>query len=138
MIEGRPRILAVEDDSEAAEQLVEFLSMSGYQIDLAADGNEGLSRGRSADYAVMRIDRMLPDMDGMAIIRRLRENGVAPPALNSSVLSAKSTIGCVACAPVATIISSSRLPSPNCSPVWRRSPDAALPWSKTPSCVSVI
>jgi DNA-binding response OmpR family regulator len=41
MIEGRPRIFAVEDDAEAAEQLVEFLSMSGYQIDLAADGNEG-------------------------------------------------------------------------------------------------
>jgi two-component system OmpR family response regulator len=86
MIEGRPRILAVEDDSEAAEQLVEFLSMSGYQIDLAADGNEGLSRGRSADYAVMTIDRMLPDMDGMAIIRRLREDGVATPALIISAL----------------------------------------------------
>jgi two-component system, OmpR family, response regulator len=86
MIEGRPRILAVEDDSEAAEQLVEFLSTSGYQIDLAADGSEGLSRGRSADYAVMTIDRMLPDMDGIAIIRRLREDGIATPALIISAL----------------------------------------------------
>ena len=55
--------------------------MSGYQIDLAPDGNEGLSRARSADYAVMMIDRMLPDMDGIAIIRRLREDGIATPAL---------------------------------------------------------
>jgi two-component system, OmpR family, response regulator len=81
MIEGRPRILAVEDDPEAAEQLVELFSTSGYQIDLAADGNEGLSRARSADYVVMMIDRMLPDMDGIAIIRRLREDGIATPAL---------------------------------------------------------
>jgi CheY-like chemotaxis protein len=86
MIEGRPRILAVEDDSEAADQLVEFLSTSGYQIDLAADGSEGLSRGRSADYAVMTIDRMLPDMDGIAIIRRLREDGIGTPALIISAL----------------------------------------------------
>jgi DNA-binding response OmpR family regulator len=47
MIEGRLRILAVGDDSGAAEQLVELLSTSGYQIDLAVDGNEGPSRGLS-------------------------------------------------------------------------------------------
>jgi two-component system OmpR family response regulator len=72
MVEGRRRILVVEDDSETAEQLVESLSTSGYQVDLATDGEEGLSRGRSADYAVMTIDRMLPGMDGLSIIRRLR------------------------------------------------------------------
>jgi two-component system, OmpR family, response regulator len=86
MIEGRPRILVVEDDPEAAAQLVELFSTSGYQIDLAPDGNEGLSRARSADYAVMMIDRMLPDMDGIAIIRRLREDGIATPALIISAL----------------------------------------------------
>src|SRR6516165_4841986 len=57
MGEGRRRLLVIEDDPETAEQLVDFLSTSGYQVDLAADGNEGLSRGRSADYAVMTIDR---------------------------------------------------------------------------------
>jgi two-component system, OmpR family, response regulator len=65
---------------------VELFSTSGYQIDLAADGNEGLSRARSADYVVMTIDRMLPDMDGIAIIRRLREDGIATPALIISAL----------------------------------------------------
>jgi two-component system OmpR family response regulator len=86
MVEGRRRILVVEDDSETAEQLVESLSTSGYQVDLATDGEEGLNRGRSADYAVMTIDRMLPGMDGLAIIRRLREDGIGTPALILSAL----------------------------------------------------
>src|SRR5215471_8807614 len=59
---------------------------SGYQVDLAADGNEGLRRGRSADYAVMAIDRMLPDIDGLAVIRRFREDGIVTPALIISAL----------------------------------------------------
>jgi two-component system, OmpR family, response regulator len=86
MVEGRRRILVVEDDSETAEQLVESLSTSGYQVDLATDGEEGLSRARSADYAVMTIDRMLPGIDGLAIIRRLREDGIGTPALIISAL----------------------------------------------------
>jgi two-component system, OmpR family, response regulator len=83
---GRRRLLVIEDDPETAEQLVDFLSTSGYQVDLAADGNEGLSRGRSADYAVMTIDRMLPDIDGLAVIRRFREEGILMPALIISAL----------------------------------------------------
>src|SRR5712671_5557660 len=83
---GRRRILVIEDDPETAEQLVDFLSTSGYQVDLASDGNDGLSRGSSADYAVITIDRMLPDIDGLAVIRRLREGGVVTPALIISAL----------------------------------------------------
>src|SRR5262245_65343009 len=86
MVGGRRRILIIEDDSETAEQLVVYLSASGYQVDLASGGKDGLSRGSSADYAVMAIDRMLPDIDGLAIIRRLRENGVVTPALIISAL----------------------------------------------------
>src|ERR1700716_2067895 len=86
MAVGRLRILFVEDDRETAEQLVEFLSTSGYQVDLARDGNDGLSRASSADYAVMTIDRMLPDIDGLAIIRRLREGGIVTPVLIISAL----------------------------------------------------
>ena len=86
MAGGRRRILVIEDDPETAEQLVDFLSTSGYQVDLAGDGNDGLSRGSSADYAVMTIDRMLPDIDGLAIIRRLREGGIVTPVLIISAL----------------------------------------------------
>jgi Response regulator receiver domain len=66
MAGGRRRILVIEDDRETAEQLVDSLATSGYQVDLAVDGNDGLSRGRSAEYAVMTIDRMLPGIDGIA------------------------------------------------------------------------
>jgi two-component system OmpR family response regulator len=86
MAGGRRRILVVEDDRETAEQLVEFLSTSGYQVDLARDGNDGLSRASSADYAVMTIDRMLPDIDGLAVIRRLRDDRIVTPALIISAL----------------------------------------------------
>jgi two-component system OmpR family response regulator len=86
MPQARRRILVVEDDPETAEQLVESLATSGYQVDLAVDGDSGLSRGRSADYAVMTIDRMLPGMDGLAVIQRLREGGVGTPALIISAL----------------------------------------------------
>jgi two-component system OmpR family response regulator len=80
------RILVVEDDAETAEQIVDFLKMRGYQVDLTVNGNDGLRLGRSAAYAVMIIDRMLPGMDGIAIIQKLREMAVATPAMIVSAL----------------------------------------------------
>jgi two-component system OmpR family response regulator len=86
MAGARRRILVIEDDTETAEQLVDELSTHGYEVDLATNGPDGFERGRSADYAVMTIDRMLPGLDGLAVIRRLREAGVATPALILSAL----------------------------------------------------
>jgi two-component system, OmpR family, response regulator len=86
MAGGRCRILVIEDDRETAEQLVEALATSGYEVDLAVDGDDGLSRARSGEYAVMTIDRMLPGIDGIAVIRRLREEGIVTPALIVSAL----------------------------------------------------
>jgi two-component system, OmpR family, response regulator len=80
------RILVIEDDAETAEQIVDFLKMRGYQVDLAVNGNDGLRLGRSAAYAVMIIDRMLPGMDGIAIIQKLREMAVVTPAMIVSAL----------------------------------------------------
>ena len=86
MVGARHRILVVEDDRETAEQLVDSLTMNGYHVDLAVDGGDGLKLGRSVDYAVMTIDRMLPGIDGIDIIRRLREEGIVTPALIVSAL----------------------------------------------------
>src|SRR5258708_5774531 len=86
MTGGHRRILVVEDDPETAGQLVESLTTSGYQVDLAANGNEALSRGVASDYAVITIDRMLPDIDGIAVMRQLRDDGVAAPVLIISAL----------------------------------------------------
>ena len=86
MAGGRRRILVIEDDPETAEQLVDFLAASGYQVDRAGDGNDGIRLATSADQAVAIIDRMLPDIEGLAVIRRLRDQGILTPALIISAL----------------------------------------------------
>ena len=83
---GARHILVIEDDAETAEQLIDCLQTSGYSVDLAADGEDGLKRARSADYVVMTVDRMLPRIDGIEVIRRLRDEGVMTPALILSAL----------------------------------------------------
>src|SRR5215469_4705213 len=79
-------VLVIEDDAETAEQLLDCLRTSGYEVDLAVDGKEGLRQGLAGDYVVMTVDRMLPHIDGVEVIRRLRENGVTTPALILSAL----------------------------------------------------
>src|ERR1700693_1805353 len=86
MTEAHRRILIVEDDPETAGQLVESLTAGGYQVDLAVNGNEALSRGGASDYAVITIDRMLPDIDGIAVMRQLRDDGITAPVLIISAL----------------------------------------------------
>ena len=79
MTGGHRRILVVEDDPETAGQLMEQLTTSGYYVDLATNGNEALSRGDASDYAVITIDRMLPDIDGIAVMRQLRTTASPHP-----------------------------------------------------------
>jgi two-component system OmpR family response regulator len=86
MSAGHRRILVVEDDPETASQLVEHLTTSGYEVDLATCGNEALRRGSACNYAVITIDRMLPDIDGLAVMRQLRDGGIAAPFLIISAL----------------------------------------------------
>jgi two-component system OmpR family response regulator len=86
MTGGHRRILVIEDDAETADQLVESLKTSGYQVDLATSGNEALSRGATGGYAVITIDRMLPDIDGIAVMRRFRDDGIVAPVLIVSAL----------------------------------------------------
>lgn len=79
-------VLVIEDDSDTAQQLVGCLRTSGYTVDLARDGHEGLALGHSAQYAVMTVDRMLPRIDGIEVIRRLRAEGIVTPTLIVSAL----------------------------------------------------
>jgi len=85
-METRRRILVVEDDPETAGQIVESLTANGYQVDIAVNGNDALNRGRSKSYAVLTIDRMLPDLDGIAVMQQLRQGGIATPILIVSAL----------------------------------------------------
>jgi two-component system OmpR family response regulator len=86
MASAARRVLVIEDDPETAEQLVDCLRTSGYVVDLAFDGEDGVSRGQMVAYAVMTVDRLLPRVDGIEIIRRLRVLGIATPALIISAL----------------------------------------------------
>ncbi len=86
MTGGHRRILVVEDDPETAGQLTEQLASSGYLVDLATTGSEALSRAASRDYGVVTIDRMLPDIDGIAVMRQLRDDGISVPFLIISAL----------------------------------------------------
>jgi two-component system OmpR family response regulator len=86
MVGNLRRVLVIEDDTETAEQLIDCLRASGYEVDLAVDGEVGLRRGLTGGYVVMTVDRMLPRIDGIKVIRRLREEGVVTPALILSAL----------------------------------------------------
>ena len=80
------RVLVIEDDPDTAEQLAECLRNSRYEVDLALDGRQGLALGLITNYVVMTVDRMLPRIDGIEVIRRLREDGIVTPTLIISAL----------------------------------------------------
>ena len=80
------RILLVEDDSSVAEYIVKGLRQSGYTVDHAADGKQGLFLASSEKYDVMIVDRMLPHVDGLTIIQTMRVSGNKTPVLILSAL----------------------------------------------------
>ena len=82
-------ILLIEDDIEAARFLIKGLRDSGYTVDHVAGGQEGLARALAGRFDLIVTDRMLPHLDGLAIIRHLRGAGLTTPVL---VLSALGTV----------------------------------------------
>ncbi len=82
-------ILLIEDDIEAARFLIKGLRESGYTVDHVASGQEGLERALAGRFDLIVTDRMLPHLDGLAIIQHLRGAGLTTPVL---VLSALGTV----------------------------------------------
>lgn len=80
------RILIIEDDREALAYLVKAFRESGHNADQAADGLDGYAMARDGDYDVLVVDRMLPKLDGLSLIRSLREQKVDTPVLILSAL----------------------------------------------------
>ncbi|MCP5421030.1 MAG: response regulator transcription factor [Gammaproteobacteria bacterium] len=80
------RILVIEDDQSTAAYLVKGLTESGYVVDHASDGHEGLQLAMAEPYQVLIVDRMLPGLDGMSLIGKLRESGIGTPVLILSAL----------------------------------------------------
>lgn len=80
------RILIIEDDPQTARYIAKGLTEAGYVADIATDGKEGLVRALGESYDLAIVDRMLPEMDGLAIVDALRRSGRHVPILFLSAL----------------------------------------------------
>jgi two-component system, OmpR family, response regulator len=80
------KILVVEDDRDTASYLAKGLSESGYTVDRSGDGRDGLYMASSGGYGAIILDRMLPGMDGLAMLGALRAAEIRTPALILSAL----------------------------------------------------
>ena len=82
------RILVVEDDPQSAAYLIRGLRESGHVVDSASDGATGLSMALEDIYDALVVDRKLPALDGLELVRSLRAQGHTTPVLMLSALSA--------------------------------------------------
>ena len=81
------RILLIEDDKQAAAYLVKGLDEAGFNVEHASDGRDGLFLATSEPFDLVIVDRMLPGLDGLAIIQALRAQGHKTPILILSALA---------------------------------------------------
>ena len=79
-------VLIIEDDKDVAAYITKGLSESGYVVDAAHTGTEGLSMAQSGQYDILIVDRMLPELDGLSVIEKLRKDGMSTPVLILSAL----------------------------------------------------
>ncbi|MGH8274827.1 MAG: response regulator transcription factor [Gammaproteobacteria bacterium] len=80
-------ILIIEDDAETAAYLTKALQENGHITEHAATGPGGLERAKSFGYDALIVDRMLPELDGLSLVRKLRTGGNATPVLFLTALS---------------------------------------------------
>lgn len=80
------RLLVIEDDADVASFVRNGLEQAGYTVDSAADGKDGLFLATTEPYDGIIVDRMLPGVDGLTIIRTMRASNISTPALVLSAL----------------------------------------------------
>src|SRR5215470_12195619 len=83
------RILVVEDEKRIADFLCRGLQGAGYAVDTAPNGTTAIDLIHATDYDLVILDLMLPDMDGLQVLERIRSRQVGPPVL---ILSAKGAL----------------------------------------------
>jgi two-component system OmpR family response regulator len=83
------RILVVEDDNKIASFIVKGLKQAGYAVDRCADGEEALVLAESTTFDAAVVDLMLPKLDGLSLVRRMRSQKIRTPVI---ILSAKAAV----------------------------------------------
>src|SRR6187402_455377 len=83
------RFLVVEDEKRIADFLERGLASAGYAVDTAPDGQTALEMVHGTDYDLIVLDMMLPDMDGLRVLEKIRNRKSSPPVL---ILSARGTV----------------------------------------------
>jgi two-component system OmpR family response regulator len=81
------KILVVEDNRETANYVLNGLEEKGHTTSVSSDGREGLFRAASESWDVLIVDRMLPHLDGLGMVRTLRSGGVQVPVLFLTTMS---------------------------------------------------
>ena len=83
------RILVIEDEKRIAESLSRGLEDAGYTVDCAGTGQSGLDLAHATDYDLVVLDIMLPDIDGLTVLEKIRNRRAGPPVL---ILSARGAV----------------------------------------------
>jgi two-component system OmpR family response regulator len=81
------KILTIEDDADTATEIIAELEAHGFKVDWVSSARQGLVQAVGAVYDLITLDRMLPDLDGLAVVTTMREVGVQTPVLMISALS---------------------------------------------------
>lgn len=81
------KLLLIEDDAETAQYVAASLRKAGHWVEVANDGPTGLALARTRAHDVALVDRMLPDLDGITIVRTLRSEGFEAPILFLTTMS---------------------------------------------------
>lgn len=82
------RVLVIEDDSATANYVAKGLREAGHTVELTADGKDGLFRATHDTFDLLIVDRMLPGLDGLSVVRSARAAGVAAPVIFLTAMGA--------------------------------------------------
>jgi two-component system copper resistance phosphate regulon response regulator CusR len=82
------RILLIEDEKRISELIARGLQNAGFEVDFVGEGSRGLEMFQTHDYDLIILDLLLPDMDGLQVLERLRNRKLCPPILILSALGA--------------------------------------------------
>ena len=81
------KILLIEDDRETADHIIHALQNEGHSVEQVHDGIEGLAQARAGEHSALIVDRMLPGLDGLSLVKQLRAEGRQTPVLFLTTMS---------------------------------------------------